>query len=84
MTDPKIATLPHSAAENMPYAPPPGTALGPDAEAAVQSAQTFTAADEDSERRVPADPDTKPGRWHTPLLLLVAALVGAVFMLAIR
>lgn len=85
MTDPKIAAVPHSAADKMPYPPIPSTDLGADAEAAVQSAQTFTPANEaDPERRVPADPGAKSGRWHTPLLLVVAALVGAVFLLAIR
>lgn len=89
MTDSKIAAFPHPAADKMPYPPSPnitkGTDLGGDAEAAVQSAQTFTLANEDdSGRRVPADPNAKPGRWHTPLLLIVAALVGAVFLLAIR
>jgi hypothetical protein len=89
MTDPKIAAFPHPATDKMPYPPPPNVTknadLGADAEAAVQSPQTFTLANEDdSERRVPTDPDTKPGRWHTPLLLIVAALVGAVFLLAIR
>jgi hypothetical protein len=89
MTDPKIAAFAHSTADKMPYPPAPGvdlgTDLGADAEAAVQSAQTFTPANEDdSERRVPAAQDAKPGRWHTPLLLVVAALVGAAFLLAIR
>ncbi len=88
MTKPKIAGFPHSA-DKMPYPPAPGvnmgTDLGADAEAAVQSAQTFTPANEDgSERRLPANPDAKTGRWHTPLLLIVAALVGAAFLLAIR
>lgn len=85
MTDPKIAAFAHSTADKMPYSPVPGADLGADAEAAVQSAQTFTPANEDdSERSVPAAQDAKPGRWHTPLLLVVAALVGAAFLLAIR
>lgn len=82
MTDPKIAAF-RPAADKMPY-PPPSADLGADAEAAVQSAQTFTPANEDDERRVPAEARVRNGRWHTPLLLLVAALVGAVFLLAIR
>lgn len=85
MTDPKIATIPRSAADKMPYPPSPGADLGPDAEAAVQSAQIFTPANEEfDERRVQPNPAAKAGRWHTPLLLLVAALVGALFLLAIR
>ncbi|QDO98163.1 hypothetical protein FNB15_13175 [Ferrovibrio terrae] len=89
MTNPKIAAVPHSADDKMPYPPAAGVNLGndlgADAEAAVQSAQTFTPANEDDAgRRVAADPDAKPGRWHTPLLLIVAALVGAAFLLAIR
>jgi hypothetical protein len=89
MTDLKTAAFAHSAAEKMPYPPAPGvslgTDLGADPEAAIQSAQTFTPANEDdSERRGPVDPEAQPGRWHTPLLLVVAALVGAAFLLAIR
>jgi hypothetical protein len=85
MTDPKTGTFPRPAADKLPYPPIAGADLGADAEAATQSAQTFTPGNEDAdERRVQAHPDAKSGRWHTPLLLIVAAVVGVVFLLAIR
>jgi len=85
MTDTKIAAPPGPTADKMPYPPIADTDLGPDAEAAVQSAQTFTPANEGADRRrAEVDAKAKPGRWHTPLLLIVAALVAAVFLLAIR
>lgn len=85
MTDPKPVARENPAADKMPYPPIPAADLGPDAEAAVQSAQTFTPAHENSAaRHARRNPGAKPGRWHTPLLLIVAALVGAIFLLAIR
>ncbi len=85
MTDPKISTRPDPAADRTPYPPIAATDLGPDAEAAVQSAQTFTAAHQASDEQLSrANPGSQSGRWHTPLLLIVAALVGALFLLAIR
>jgi hypothetical protein len=85
MTDPKTGTFPRPAADNLPYPPIASTDLGADAEAAIQSAQTFTPSNEDTDaQRVQANPDAKSSRWHTPLLLIVAAIVGAVFLLAIR
>ncbi len=85
MSDPKIAASPGPAADKMPYPPIPAADLGPDAEAAVQSAQTFTAAHQASDEQLSqANPRPLSGRWHTPLLLIVAAIVGALFLLAIR
>ena len=82
MDNSKIANFPERAADKIPYPPTPGPDLGADEEAAVQSAQTFTPANRNVEEAW--SPDGATGRWHTPLLLIVAAAVGAVFLLAIR
>ncbi len=84
MTDPKTGTFPRPAADKLPYPPIAGTDLGADAEAAIQSAQTFPPNEDTDARRIQGTPDAKASRWHTPLLLIVATLVGAVFLFAIR
>jgi len=82
MHNPKIAIFPQPAADKMPYPPAQSMDLGADEEAAIQSAQTFTAANGNT--RQPEDPEAKAGRWHTPLLLIVAAIVGIIFILAVN
>ncbi|PJI40138.1 MAG: hypothetical protein CTR53_10670 [Ferrovibrio sp.] len=85
MDNSKTANFPGGPADKMPYPPTPGPDLGPDEEAAVQSAQTFTPANRNVEEAwSPDHAKAQSGRWHTPLLLIVAAVVGAVFLLAIR
>ncbi|MBS4046906.1 MAG: hypothetical protein KG075_11230 [Alphaproteobacteria bacterium] len=85
MTDPKTAPFAHPTADKRSDPSIAGADLGADAEAAIQSAQTFTSVNENAdEHHVRTNPETKSGRWHTPMLLIVAALVGAVFLLAIR
>lgn len=85
MDTPKVAPFPRPVTDKMPYPPGPAPDLGADEEAAVQSAQTFTAANRNvDEAWSPDDAAAKSGRWHTLLLLIVAAVVGAVFLLAVR
>jgi len=84
MTTSKITPFPHPASDKMPF-PPTAQDLGADEEAATHSAQTFARPTSGrGETRPLKYPNTLAGRWHTPLLLAVAAIVASIFLFAAR
>lgn len=85
MTTSKVSHFPRPAGDKMPFPPAPTMDLGTDEEAAAQSAQTFaSSAGGRGETRPLKYPHTNSTRWHTPLLLAMAAIIAAVFLLATR